>query len=86
MLERRVYLRKSATVFIQEEACLIEKGEQGCLNSSGHFLHSFTHVTITEDCIEAEEYLENDTGSSVADENGIVKRLFSEDDKADLSQ
>ena len=54
--------------------------------ASGHFLHSFTHVTITEDCIEAEEYLEDDTGSSVADENGIVKRLFSEDDEAVLSQ
>ena len=85
VLKRRVYLRKSAIVFIQEEACLIEEGEQSCLNSNGYFLYSFTHVTITEDCIEAEEYLEDDTGSSVADENGIAKRLFSEEDKAVLS-
>ena len=85
VLKRRVYLRKSAIVFIQEEACLIEEGEQSCLNSNGYFLYSFTHVTITEDCIEAEEYLEDDTGSSVADENSIAKRLFSEDDEAVLS-
>ena len=75
MLKRRVYLRKSTIVFIQEEACLNEEGEQSCLNSNGYFLYSFTHVTITEDCIEAEEYLEDDTGGSVADENGVVKRL-----------
>ena len=85
VLKRRVYLRKSAIVFIQEEACLIEEGEQSCLNSNGYFLYSFTHVTITEDCIEAEEYLEDDTGSSVADDNGIAKRLFSEEDETVLS-
>ena len=85
VLKRRVYLRKSAIVFIQEEVCLIKEGEQSCLNSNGYLLYSFTHVTITEDCIEAEEYLEDDTGSSVADENGIAKRLFSEEDEAILS-
>lgn len=53
-------------------------------NSSGHFLHSFTHVTVTEDCIEAEEYWE-DTASLVAEENNIAKRLFSEDDDKRLS-
>ena len=78
---KRVYLRKSAIVYIQEEACLIEEGEQSCLNSNGYFVCSFTHVIITEDCIEAEEYLEDDTGSSVADENDIAKRLFSEEDE-----
>ena len=82
VLKRRVYLRKSAIVFIQEEAYLIEEVWQSCLNSNGYFLYSFTHVTITE---ETEEYLEDDTGSSVADENSIAKRLFSEEDEAVLS-
>ena len=51
----------------------------------GHFLLcSFTRVTITEDCIEAEEYLEED-GSSATDESDVVKKLFSDDDEAVLS-
>ena len=50
----------------------------------GHLLYSFTRVTITEDCIEAEEYLEVDSNSAT-DENDVVKKLFSDDDEAVLS-
>ena len=54
-------------------------------NNGGLFLCSFTHVTITDDCIEAEEYLEDSVSSAVTNDGDLAKRLFSEDDEATLS-
>ena len=42
---------------------------------------SFTCVTITEDCIEAEEYLEDD-GNSTSEECDVAKKLFCDDEEA----
>ena len=49
------------------------------------YRYSFTHVTVTEDCIEAVEYLEDDGGDIVTEESDLVKMLsFDEDnDRSD---
>lgn len=49
------------------------------------FFHSFTHVTVTEDSIIAEEYWEDEGLSSATSESELIdvaKKLFSEDDEA----
>ena len=43
-------------------------------------IYSFTHVTITEDCIEAEEYLEDD-GNPATEESDVAKKLFSDEEE-----
>ena len=44
------------------------------------YWYSFTHVTVTEDCIEAVEYLEDSGGDIATDESDLVKMLSFDDD------
>ena len=53
-----------------------------CLHGNGHFLCSFTYITVTKDCIEAEEYWEDSSSSAMEDDDSnVARKLFSEDNE-----